>query len=85
MKHIKYKFVYAEVNRGTEENPDVEQAFVIKRVPYSEEALLHAKEEAHNGEYTIEDDGLPEPVAPENTEPTWDELAAALQEGVDAV
>lgn len=84
MKWLKYKFVYAEVNRGTEENPDIVQEFIIKRVPYSEEALLHAKEEAC-GEITPYDDGLPEPVAPENTAPTWDELAAALQEGVDAV
>ena len=55
------------------------------KMPWTEANEAIAKAEAHNGEYTIEDDGLPEPVAPENSAPTWDELAAALQEGVDAV
>lgn len=33
-----------------------------------------AKREAYNGEYTIEDDGMPEPVA----EPTTDEILNAM-------
>ena len=33
-----------------------------------------AKREADNGEYTIEDDGTPEPVA----EPTADEILSAM-------
>ena len=45
-----------------------------------------AKKEAHNGEYTIVDDGQPEPVpAPTGDVVTWDELDAAYQEGVDSV
>lgn len=54
-------------------------------MPWSEANEAIAKAEAYNGEYTIEDDGKPEPVAPATDAPTWDELAAALQEGVDAV
>lgn len=54
-------------------------------MPWSEDNEAIAKAEANNGEYTIEDDGKPEPVAPVTDAPTWDELAAALQEGVDAV
>lgn len=55
------------------------------KMPWSEANEAIAKAEAYNGEYTVEDDGQPEPAAPENTAPTWDELAAALQKGVDAV
>lgn len=54
-------------------------------MPWSEANEAIARAEAHNGEYTIGDDGKPEPVAPVTDAPTWDELAAALQEGVDAV
>ena len=52
----------AEVNRGTEENPQIEQIIKDKTVkPWSVEAEELAKREAYNGEYTIEDDGQPEP------------------------
>jgi hypothetical protein len=45
-----------------------------------------ARAEAENGEIEITpDDGKPEPVVPMTDAPTWDELAAALQKGVDAV
>ena len=45
-----------------------------------------AKAEAYNGEYTIFDDGEPEPVTPSKEEDAvWDELDAAYQEGVDSV
>ena len=65
MKLIKYKFIMAEVNRGTEENPQIEQIIKDKTVkPWSAEAEEIAKREAYNGEYTIEDDGEPEPVNP---------------------
>ena len=55
------------------------------KMPWTEANEAIAKAEAHNGEITPLDDGLPDPAAPENSAPTWDELAAALQEGVDAV
>lgn len=54
-----------------------------KELPYSDEALQIAQEEAYNGEYTIEDDGQEEPVVPVTEDVSWDELAAAIREGVN--
>ena len=87
MKIIKYKFLSCEINHGTEENPDIEQIFLDKSMGWNEANEEIAKKEAYKGEYTIEDDGKPEP------EPTpsggdsavWDELDAAYQKGVDSV
>lgn len=87
MKIIKYKFLSCEVNHGTEEEPNIEQIILNKSMPWNEANEEIAKKEAYNGEYTIEDDGQPEP------EPTpsggdsavWDELDAAYQKGVDSV
>ena len=62
-KVIKYKFMSCEVNHGTEKNPDIEQIFLNKSMTWSEANEKIAKHEAYNGEYTIEDDGQPEPVA----------------------
>lgn len=62
-KIIKYKILSAEINHGTEENPNIEQIFLPKTIPYSEANEEIARREAHNGEYTIEDDGTPEPEA----------------------
>lgn len=87
MMIIKYKFLSCEVNHGTEENPDIEQIFLNKSMGWNETNEEIAKREAYNGEYTIEDDGQPEPEAPESPdEPSvWDELDAAYQKGVDSV
>lgn len=74
MKRIKYKYVYAEINHGTEEQPEIEQAFVIKHIPYSEENLVRAKAEAYNGEVTVEE------VEDENPNPTLDERVTTLEE-----
>ena len=61
MKVLKYRLM-AEVNHGTEENPIIEQILTEKIVsPASAENEELAKREAYNGEYTIEDDGQPEP------------------------
>lgn len=86
-KIIKYKFLSSEINHGTEENPNIEQIFANVTMGWNEANEEIAKAEAYNGEYTIEDDGQPEP------EPTpsggdsavWDELDAAYQKGVDSV
>lgn len=43
-------------------------------IGYNESSLEIAKAEAYNGEYTIEDDGMPEPVR----EATTDEVINAL-------
>ena len=62
MKRIKYL-------RG--ESPD--NLLVFTR-PYTEADVEIAKVESYNGEYTVEDDGQPEPVA----EPTTDDILNAL-------
>ena len=73
-KILKYKFLMNEINYGTKENPNIEQIFFDKTLSWSEENEEIAKAEAYNGEYTIEDDGRPEPVA----EPTTDEILNAM-------
>jgi hypothetical protein len=73
-KIIKYKFLSCEVNHGTEENPNIEQIFFVKSMPWSEANEEFAKCEAYNGEYAIEDDGQPEPVV----EPTADDILNAM-------
>ena len=62
MKWIKYKFC------------PVEGVFVDKAMVWNEVNEETAKQEAYNGEYTIEDDGEPEPVV----EPTTEELLNAM-------
>ena len=64
MKIIKYRMMM-EVNHGTEENPDIVQTFFPCAIKCSEDVfevnLAIAQADAYNGEYTIEDDGQPEP------------------------
>ena len=50
-----------EVNRGTDDILDVRQIFMDKAIQFSPENEEIAKAESYNGEYTIEDDGQPEP------------------------
>lgn len=76
MKAIKYKFLSAEVNRGSDEKPNMEQIFLDKTVPWNETNEELAKREAYNGEYTVEDDGQPEPEA------TAEERIAELEEAL---
>ena len=59
MKVIKYQLC-TEVNRGTEEQPKIEQVFSGVSLGWSEANEKIAQAEAYNGEYTIEDDGKPE-------------------------
>ena len=65
MKIIKYD-IMTEINHGTEEQPDIEQKFTPITLTCNTECLEAneeiAKREAYNGEYTIEDDGQPDPV-----------------------
>lgn len=57
MKAIKYKYISAEINHGTEEEPIIEQILTEKMVvPASAENEEIAKLEAYNGEYTIEEE-----------------------------
>lgn len=64
MKTIKYKLCN-RVNHGTEENPEYEDFIIGKEIHCTADNLQAneaiAQKEAYNGEYTIEDDGQPEP------------------------
>ena len=60
MKVLKYRLM-TEVNRGTEEQPDIQQIFSGVSLGWSEANEELAKREAYNGEYEIIDDGQPEP------------------------
>lgn len=73
MKVIKYQLC-TEINCGTKEQPDIQHVFSSVMLGWSEANEEIAKAEAYNGEYTIEDDGKPEPVIP----PTNAELASSL-------
>lgn len=72
MKVIKYQLC-TEVNYGTEDKPDIQQVFSSVTLGWSAANEVIAKAEAYNGEYTIEDDGEPEP------EPTVDERVKKLE------
>jgi hypothetical protein len=86
MKMIYYK-VFSIVNAGTAENSMPAEAIVEKHIPYTEANEAIAQKEAYNGEYTVEDDGQPnpEPTPSGDDSAVWDELDAAYQEGVDSV
>lgn len=72
MKVIKYQLC-TEVNHGTEDEPNIEQVFSAVTLGWSEGNETIAKAEAYNGEYTIEDNGEPEP------EPTVNERMKKLE------
>ena len=60
-KTIKYNLC-TRVDRGTEGDPDVAEVLSAVTMGWSEANEAIAKAEAHNGAYTIEDDGLPDPA-----------------------
>lgn len=78
MKIIKYQFLSCEVNHGTEENPNIEQIILEKSMGWNEANEKIAKREAYNGEYTIEDDGQPEPEPKQTQEERIAELESML-------
>ena len=78
MKIMKYKFLSCEVNHGTEENPDIEQIFLNKSIGWNEANEEIAKREAHKGEYTIEDDGQPEPATEVSTDDVLDAMLGVM-------
>lgn len=51
-------------------------------MPWNEANEAIAKAEAHNGEYTVEDDGRPEPDPAENEAAQLGGLAAAVERGL---
>lgn len=62
MKILKYNLC-TKVNHGTEEEPHIEEILTPVTMGWNEANEETAKREAYNGEYTIEDDGIPEPEA----------------------
>lgn len=77
MKTIRYQ-LNNQVNMGTEILPKWVDNLFFKTLPYSEENEEIAKQEAYNGEYTIEDDGVEETI-----ESTPEERIAELEEALD--
>lgn len=76
-------YINNPVNKGTEETPEWMDNPIRKSIPYSEANEKIARLEAHNGEYTIEDDGQPEPEAtPEERIAELEEALALLLSGV---
>ena len=74
MKYIIYKsqgFMQVLDESGEIVDKEIEG---LGQMPYSKENLEYAKAVAVDGEYTIEDDGQPEPVV----EPTAEEMFNAL-------
>lgn len=77
MKRLIYE-IATEVNLGTEDNPKIEQVLSTKKMQWNEANEEIAKCEAYNGQYTIEDDGQPEPEALPSAEERIAELEEAL-------
>ena len=77
MKVLKYRLM-TEVNHGTEEQPDIQQIFSGVSLGWNEANEEIAKREAYNGEYTIEDDGQPEPELTPTTEQRVSDLEEQL-------
>ena len=75
MKILKYNLC-TRVNRGTEDEPKIEEILTPVIMGWNETNEKLAKREAHNGEYTIEDDGQPE------AQPTDAERIAELEEAL---
>lgn len=73
MKVIKYNLC-TRVNHGTEDKPDWEDILSPVTMGWNEVNEGIAQREAYNGEYTITDDGQPEP----DTSTTDDVLNALL-------
>lgn len=90
-KVIKYKFLSCEIDRGTEENPDMEQIILDKSIVCKTRAQYDAnypiaEKEAIPGSIEVTGEFDPEPETPSGDDSTvWDELDAAYQEGVDSV
>lgn len=76
-KIIKYNLC-TKVNHGTEEEPNIVEILFPVELGWSDANEEIAKEEAHNGEYTIEDDGQPEPDPKQTPEQRIAELEEAL-------
>lgn len=79
MKIIKYQFLSAEINHGTEEEPNIEQVLLDKVIECETQAQLDANypiagKEAYQGKVDVTGEFEPVPVA----EPTADEILNAM-------
>lgn len=75
-----YSHIYNEETDEVEKKPSL--SLVTVENPTDEDIAM-AQTCAWNGEYTVKDDGKPEPEHGKTS--VWDELDAAYQEGVDSV
>lgn len=81
-KVIKYNLC-TKVNQGTEEKPEVTEILSPVVMGWNGANEEIAQKEAYNGEYTIEDDGRPEPEAtPEQRIAELEEALNLLLSGV---
>ena len=78
MKILKYNLC-TKVNHGTEKEPQIEEILSPVTMGWNEANEEIAKKEAWGGEYTIEDDGQPEP----EIQPTQEQRIAELEEALD--
>lgn len=76
MKILKYNLC-TKVDRGTEDEPKIEEILSPVTMGWNEANEEIAKKEAYKGEYTVEDDGQPE------AQPTDAERIAELEEALD--
>ena len=87
-KVIKYKFLSAEINHGTEENPDIEQILLDKSMECNTQAEFDANypiaEKEAVGEIIIDDDFNPDPV-PTPSLDIWAELDSAYASGINSI
>lgn len=85
MQIIKYNLIQ-KINSGTLEAPvwDESKGAAVT-MPYSEANLEIAKKEAYNGEYTIEDDGNPDPESSQTLESRVDTLELDSAETKEAL
>ena len=70
---------FTEVYHSDVEAVEKQEFFVGVSMPWNEANEEIAKKEAYNGEYTIEDDGQPEPVPQQTQEERIAELEEALE------
>lgn len=78
-KIIKYSLC-TKINHGTEETPVIEEILSPVTMGWNETNEEIAKREAHNGVYTVEDDGAEEQPAPL----TIEERVTALENAAPA-
>ena len=81
MRVIKYSRC-TTVNHGTEEKSQIEEILSNVTMSWTKGNEEIAKKEAYNGEYTIEDDGVEEPLTDAERIAELEEALALLLSGV---